>query len=66
MTMAKQDLIDFKMRKMADEVCLKPNDRIPLIKKAWNASFARKTKNQQAITDRGWYQSSNFGRNFSK
>ena len=27
---------------------------MPLINKAWNASFARKNKNLQAIADRGW------------
>ena len=54
MTRAKQDLLDFKMRKMTDEVCLKPTDLMPLINRAWNASFARKQKNQQAIADRGW------------
>ena len=51
---AKQDLLDFKMRKMTDEVFLKATDLIPLINRAWNASFARKQKNQQAIADRGW------------
>ena len=44
MTKAKQDLLDFKMRKMAPEVCSKPTDLMPLINKAWNASFAQKAK----------------------
>ncbi len=37
-------LLDFKMRRMTEEVSLKPTDLIPLINKAWNASFARKEK----------------------
>ena len=55
MTKAKQELLDFKMRRMTEDVSLKPTDLIPLINKAWKASFARKAKNQQAIADRGWY-----------
>ena len=44
MTKAKQELLDFKTRKMTQEVCLKPTDLMPLINKAWNASFAQKAK----------------------
>ena len=52
MTKAKQDLLDLKMRRMTEDMSLKPTDLVPLIKKAWNASFARKAKTQQAIADK--------------
>ena len=55
MTKAEQDLLDFKMRRMTEEVSLKLTDLISLINKPWKASFARKTKKQQAIADGGWY-----------
>ena len=54
LTKAKQDLLDFKLKKMTEDQYLKPTDLMPLINKAWNASFARKHKNLQAIADRGW------------
>ena len=54
LTKAKQDLLDFKLTKMTQDQYLKPTDLMPLINKAWNASFARKNKNLQAIADRGW------------
>ena len=54
MTKARQDLSDFKMRRMTEDVRLKTTDRIPLINKAWKGSFARKAKKQQVIADRGW------------
>jgi len=54
LTKAKQDLLDFKLKKMTEDQYLKPTDLMPLINKAWNASFARKNKNLQAIADRGW------------
>ena len=37
---------------MTEDQYLKPADLMPLINKAWNASFARKNKNLQAIADR--------------
>ena len=33
---------------------LQDTDLIPMINYAWNHSFARKTKNQKAISERGW------------
>ena len=39
---------------MTEDQYLKPTDLMPLINKAWNASFARRNKNLQAIADRGW------------
>ena len=36
---------------MTEDQYLKPTSLMPLINKAWNASFARKNKNVQAIAD---------------
>ena len=54
LTKAKQDLLDFKLKKMTEDQYLKPTDLMPLINKEWNASFARKNKNPQAVADKGW------------
>ena len=44
LTKAKQDLLDFKLKKMTEDQYLKPTDLMPLVNKAWNASFQGEIK----------------------
>ena len=50
---AKQKLLE-KKELLGLPPSLTDTDMMPIINYAWNRSFARVDKNQQAITDRGW------------
>ncbi len=54
MTREKGKLILHKTR-IGMETVIAKSDAIPLINLVWPKSFARKTTNQKAIRDRGWY-----------
>ena len=51
---AKQELLEYKIKKMSQDCSLKPTDLIPLINVAWEKSFARVQQNKKAIAERGW------------
>jgi len=50
---AKQDLLQFKIKKMTQDLSLRPTDLMPLINFAWEKSFARVEQNKKAIVERG-------------
>ena len=54
MTRAKQELLATKEELGIYDDSLVDTDLIPLINKAWKASFARVDKNRNAHADRGW------------
>lgn len=51
---AKKDFFEKKLRLFIDPPQLSATDIIPLINKAWSASFARVSCNKKAIAERGW------------
>ena len=44
-----------RTRIMKDTVGILPSDIIPIVKYAWDLSFARMESNKKAIRDRGWF-----------
>ena len=54
MTKAKQHLLEYKSKHTFENPSLQATDMIPLINKAWKQSFARVSKNRNAIANRGW------------
>lgn len=55
MTREKDRLVQYKTRHLFSSLDFKRHDVIPLVNKAWKASFERKKQNLQAIMDRGWF-----------
>ena len=51
---AKKELLEQKMHYMIDPLTLVPTDIIPIVNKAWDASFVNIDNNMTAIRDWGW------------
>jgi hypothetical protein len=55
MTKHKDKLVLYKRRNCFASIDFKKCDIVPLVCRAWADSFAKKTTNLHAISDRGWY-----------
>ena len=53
MTKSKSELVR-KKEELSIKPVIKPTDLVPLINKAWKASFAQVEHNKRAISERGW------------
>ena len=53
MTKEKCDIMIKKGQKMMEQ-CIEPHEIMPILNFAWERSFVREDKNQNAISDRGW------------
>jgi len=53
LTKAKQELV-MKKNEAGLEFAINRNDIVGLVRKAWNASFAREETNRKAVVHRGW------------
>jgi len=51
----KNDLLTKRSHEQISSLSIQPTDIIPLVNKAWDASFARVDSNKKAIAERGWF-----------